>query len=300
MNKPPRDLLSVALFILFWSLEIFVTKAAFLAGAKVLPFMVQSAIFALIFMGFWTVPREFKRLISLCTVDRVLLKQICIANLIHYAIGSSLYCSGTALTSAINVAFLVTLCTPITCILAIFILGESLSIRKAFVLCVLLSGAYILTTNLQMLVPRLGDLLILSAAFFWSLGNVLMRKTLRDSEVSGEVVSFLKPIIGLPLFILLVQFSDYYPTAVSSIFAEPILQFNYLGYAAVAGIFAALLWIFLYRSLKNVESAYVSMLGMLTPVIVSILAVLFLGEKLSPMQGVGSLIILISAFARTG
>lgn len=121
-----------------------------------------------------------------------------------------------------------------------------------------------------------------------------MRKTLRDSSVSGEVVSLFKPVVGIPFLLVLIAFADWYPEPLKTMFSEPWLDFHAFGYAGLAGSLAALLWIFLYRALKIAESAYVSMLGMATPVLVALFAVLFLNERLSVAQMIGGVLILAS------
>ena len=70
---------------------------------------------------------------------------------------------------------------------------------------------------------------------------------------------------------------------------------QYLPYAVVSGIGLALTWIFLFRTLKVATASYMTLVSMLTPVLVSALAVVFLGERLNGMQGAGVGMILVSA-----
>lgn len=294
MSASSNALPVVLLFVLFWALEIIATKVSFIAGAKLLPFSVQSSLCAFVVLSIWTIPREWPTIRSLLTSQRKLLAQISFANIIHYGVGSFLYCFGAMLTTATNIAFLVTLSTVFTSIIAVFILNEPIHTVRKLLLTALVIGAYVLTTNLEQFVPHLGDILIIAAAFFWSLGNVLMRKILRDTAITGEVVSLFKPITGIPIFVLLAMSAPALPEPMKSIFSESFFQFEHFGYAAVAGTFAALLWIFLYRALKVAQSAYVSMVGMCTPVLVSIIAITFLDERLSVTQTVGGVIIMLS------
>jgi drug/metabolite transporter (DMT)-like permease len=62
----------------------------------------------------------------------------------------------------------------------------------------------------------------------------------------------------------------------------------------LAGIFLALTWIFLSRSLKLGTASYMTMMSTLTPIIVSILAVLLLGEQMTASQIFGSGLILLA------
>jgi drug/metabolite transporter (DMT)-like permease len=53
-------------------------------------------------------------------------------------------------------------------------------------------------------------------------------------------------------------------------------------------------WIFVYRTLKVSTASYLTLMSMLTPVIVSVLAILFLGESLVWIQLIGAGLILVS------
>jgi drug/metabolite transporter (DMT)-like permease len=53
-------------------------------------------------------------------------------------------------------------------------------------------------------------------------------------------------------------------------------------------------WIFLYRTLKISTASYLTMMSMITPVIVSVLAVIFLDESLIWIQLIGAALIILS------
>ncbi|MFN8390242.1 MAG: DMT family transporter [Bdellovibrionota bacterium] len=296
MDSSSSALPTVLLFVLFWALEIFSTKLGFLAGAKVLPYTVQCSLTAFVVLACWTIPRERARLKELFFSRRRLFLQISVANLIHYFFGTIFYMLGVSMTSAMNIGFLVSLSTPMNSILAWVILNEPIRRSRGLLLFLLIAGAYILATNLRTLVPHEGDLLIAAAAFCWALGNVLMRRAIKGTDVSGDVVSFLKPPVGLPFFLLASLFGQHYLGPTSVFAGDPFSDFSCLRYAMLAGLFAALLWIFLYRALKVAQSAYVSMIGLATPVLVSLLAFTFLDERLSPVQIFGASLILVAGF----
>ena len=112
--------------------------------------------------------------------------------------------------------------------------------------------------------------------------------------MSGEVVSLFKPLVSMPGFLLLTVFAKYLPPEAAAKILAPILNFDFFWYAALSGVLAALLWIFLYRALKMAEAAYVSILGTATPVLVAFMAILFFDEKISTVQMLGGLIILVA------
>ena len=65
-------------------------------------------------------------------------------------------------------------------------------------------------------------------------------------------------------------------------------------YVLLTGSCLAIAWILIYRPLKVSPASYLTMMSMLTPVIVSILAILFLGESLTWIQVIGAGLIILS------
>jgi uncharacterized membrane protein len=64
-------------------------------------------------------------------------------------------------------------------------------------------------------------------------------------------------------------------------------------YGLVSGFCLAMAWIYLYRTLKVASSSYMTLMSMLTPVIVSLLAMVFLGETLLWVQLLGAGMIIL-------
>lgn len=65
-------------------------------------------------------------------------------------------------------------------------------------------------------------------------------------------------------------------------------------YSLLNGFCLAMAWIYLYRTLKVSTASYLTMMSMLTPVIVSVLAVILLDESLIWIQLVGAALIILS------
>ena len=65
---------------------------------------------------------------------------------------------------------------------------------------------------------------------------------------------------------------------------------SYLIYAVGSGIFTALLWIFLNRTLKVASASYMTMMSMMTSVFVAILALGLLKETMTTAQVVGGIL----------
>ena len=205
-----------------------------------------------------------------------------------------------ALTDAINAGFLVKLATVTTILFAWLLLREDLSGFKLTVMFVMLFGAYLLTTKGQSLLPRIGDLLILGACVCWSLGNVLVRKVLRTQAVHADVVTIQKPLAGLPVFLILIGISGLSPALPGSL--KDILHcctfsISYLPYAMGSGFCLAMAWIYLYRTLDVATASYMTLMSMATPILVSLLAMVFLDEHLIWIQILGGGMIILSGVA---
>jgi drug/metabolite transporter (DMT)-like permease len=65
-------------------------------------------------------------------------------------------------------------------------------------------------------------------------------------------------------------------------------------FALGSGFFLAMAWLYLNRTLKVATASYMTLMSMITPVIVSLLAVLFLGETLVWVQVIGAGMILLA------
>lgn len=213
-----------------------------------------------------------------------------LANSIHFGLGGFFSNSGVALTSAVNAGFLVKFALVTTILLAWIFLKEKMTATKAISVSIMIFGGYLLSTKGQSLIPQIGDVLIVLACLAWSIGNILVRKTIKDSNISGDIVSFLRPVAGIPVLLFFVFLSPLYPTQIRSVFTADYFDLSFLPYVLGSGIFTALLWIFLNRTLKVATASYMTMMSMMASVFVAALAVLFLKEQISFPQIFGGLL----------
>lgn len=285
------------MFSSFWAFQIFVAKLGFVAGAKVLPFQVVMLLSAMATLAVLILPRSGLELGELFKHHPDIFWNLFLANSLQAGLGTCLSIIGIALTDAINAGFLVKLATVTTIIFAWLLLKENMSWLKIVVVFVMLSGAYLLTTKGQSLLPKIGDLFILGACVCWSLGNVIVRKILRKNTVLADVVTMQKPMASLPVFLALVGISIYYPvllgdlkTVLTCCTFSPV----YIPYALGGGIFLALAWIYLYRTLHIATASYMTLMSMATPIIVSVLAMIFLKEQLVRIQFIGAGMIILA------
>jgi drug/metabolite transporter (DMT)-like permease len=296
-NSP---LFNVLLFSTFWAIQIFVSKLGLTAGVHVVSYQVQSALVALGSLTVFVLPSIKAELVTLFEQQQGVFWRLFLANALHFGLGSGLSIIGIALTEAINAGFLVKLATLTTTLFAWLLLKERMTAFKALTLFVMLSGAYLLTTKAQTLLPRIGDLFILAACVCWSLGNVLIRKILRDQPVSAEAVTFIRPLAGLPVFLVLIWIVQLRPDWLGGL--RDVLGWyaftpSDMLYTLAGGLCLALTWSYLNRTLKIATASYMTMMSMVTPVIVSLLAILFLGEGMLPIQMAGAALIVLSGVA---
>ncbi len=291
LDKAKLAFRNVTLFSLFWALQILVSKMGFSAGAKAIPFTLQSAAVALVFLSLLVIPKHYKEILAL---PKKILWSLLLANAINFGLGGFFNNIGVALTSAINAGFLSKFALVTTIIFAWLFLKEKLSVIKILAAAIMIGGSYLISTKGQVIVPQSGDLLVLLACAFFSLGNVLVRKTLRDEQVSGDVVSFLRPIAGIPVLLLFVWLAPLYPAPIQSVFVANYFDLRFYPYVIGSGIFTALLWLFLNRTLQVATASYMTMMSMMTPIIVTILAIMLLGEQIAPIQIYGGLLIIFA------
>ncbi len=283
------------MFSLFWAVQIFATKLAFIAGASVLPFQIMLILFAALTLVIVLWRKTHIALGDLFRNQPTLFWKLFLANGIQSGLGTFLSIIGIALTATINAGFLVKMATVTTILFAWLFLGEKLSFRKIVVMFFMLLGAYLLTTKGQSLLPHIGDLFILGACVSWSLGNVLVRKTLRTQAVSADVVTMQKPMASILVFGVLISLVMFFPNLAANFANTQTSPIAYFPYAIQSGILLALTWIYLYRTLSVSTASYMTLMSMMTPIMVSILAMAFLGEKLAGIQLVGAGMIVLSA-----
>lgn len=288
---------NVLMFSSFWALQIFFAKLGFNAGASVLPFQLLINIVALFVLTILVLPSVKDQFRELFNRQKPLFWKIYLANGIQSGIGTSLAMIGIALTNAVNAGFLVKFTAVTTIIFASFMLEERFTTLKVVTVILMLIGVYLLTTRGEMLIPRPGDLFLLAACVCWSLGSVLVRKILRDRPLEPDVVTMQKPLASIPIMLLLLVVLQLVATlsdVSGDLFSCCSLGSVDLMYGLVTGICMAMSWVFISRTLKVSTASYMTLMSMLTPVIVSALAIVFLGESLVLIQAIGAAMILTS------
>jgi len=285
------------MFSTFWALQIFFAKLGFNAGAVVLPFQLLTTTIAFLVLVIVILPKVKSQLSQLFKNQRPLFWNLYWANGIQAGLGTSLALVGIAMTDAINAGFLVKFTTVTTILFAWIMLKEKLSALKVGTVFLMLFGVYLLTTRGQVLIPRPGDFFLIAACVCWSLGSVLVRKFLKDQPLQPDVVTMQKPLASFPVLLVLVGFSIVYTTTSGipdNLLSCCSVSSPDLIYATLNGFCLAMAWIFVYRTLKVSTASYLTLMSMLTPVIVTLLAIVFLGESLVWIQVIGAGLIIFS------
>jgi drug/metabolite transporter (DMT)-like permease len=288
------------MFSTFWAFQIFITKLGLLAGGLVLPFQLAMTLAAFLATVVLLLQHSGVAFIDLFKNQPGLFWQLFLANGIQSGLGTSLSIIGIALTDTINAGFLVKVSTVTTILFAWVFLKENLSRLKVIVVFVMLGGAYLLTTKGQSLVPRVGDLLILGACACWSSGTVMVRKILKTQAVPADVITLQKPVASITVFSGLIAVLVLFPRLfgdLGDISSCCSLPSRSLPYAIISGAFLAMTWIYLFRTLNIATASYMTLVSMVTPVIVSALAMIFLRESLNWVQIIGVAMILVSGVA---
>ncbi len=178
--------------------------------------------------------------------------------------------------------------------LAPALLKESLTLRKTLGILVGFAGVILLCRPGGDLssATMVGPLLMVGASFFFALYTVLGKRIFGSSQGPRIGTTFvLSSVVFMPLAL-----SDevHLPSLIlsnSSVF----LSVLYLGLAATG-----MGYLFYFKGLHRVGASKGAAVFYLKPVFATLLAVLLLGERISPMMVVGTSVILSGLFLVTG
>ncbi len=286
-------LLNVTLMSLSWTLQIFVSKLAFLEGAEFFTFSIQTTIVTFILLACYILPKKMQELKKL---PRSVIGLLILTNAFSAGLGTLLSNAGIQLTTAINAGFLLQFDIALTIVIAWLILKEKLDNAKITMLLLIITGTFFLTTNGQLIIPHLGDIFILLACIPFATTTVLVRKTLKHTTVQPDIASLIRAFSALPVFAIFFLLTPLYPSTIKNLFAVNLFNMDHFIYVLITSIFTISLLIFLNRTLKIASASYTAMMASVTPILVAVLAIVFLGETLTLVQLLGALLILSASF----
>ncbi|MBN1785912.1 MAG: DMT family transporter [Candidatus Methanofastidiosa archaeon] len=278
MDHKAKGLFFVSLMSIVWAILIIVSKLLLNKGVPVFTYLFQMVTLAAFFIFAYVV--VFHRA-KLCIPERSLLKYVILIALIGTAGANIVGYYGLEHSSSINYGFLVKTTVVFTVLFAHFFVGEKFNMHKAMLVLLLLLGVYLITTQGREIIPNKYDLLIVLSAFGYAFVNNISKIALRNME--PEVLSLYRLSLGALFLFLFVIF-----------FQEGFYHVRYPFYIVVGALHMAALMLLIYKTLRITSVCYLSMMSMATPIVVTVIGIIFLNEHFSLVQAVGGFLIILS------
>lgn len=224
-------------------------------------------------------------------IDRKDLPQFFISALTGVTLNLSFFFIGLKLAPAINAALLVGSVPIFTLLAAHYSLGEKYTKRVVIAAVLALFGVMIIIgkpdTNTSPLL-LLGNVLLLFSSLTWVFHEIASKRLLKKYD--GSTVAFYTMAIGAFTFLPLAAFELIQnPTWINNV--TPV-GFAGIGYGILfASLFAYWAW---QKGLAGLSAGQASFFFYLDPISGAILAILLLGEKLTPSLIFGGCLIAIS------
>lgn len=200
------------------------------------------------------------------------------------SIGSS-YLQSLALknTTAVNFSFLYRTIVVFTILSAWLFFKEKITFKKLFIVFLILTGSYLLTTKGQSLILTSGDIYTLATAAAGAMiANILVKHS--TSKMHPDLSAAVTMLVAcLSLFILsILTIKISIPQDFSLVLMTSFVYF----------------WVIRFRNKGYTHStaSFATMISSLTPLFVAILSYTILGERLEMIQIVGGILIISSGF----
>ncbi|MGB9838576.1 MAG: DMT family transporter [Methanothermobacter sp.] len=207
--------------------------------------------------------------------------------LLSTVIAPVLFLTGLGETTAVNASLLLNIEVLFIIILGYLIFRETLKFKDLLGIMLLIVGAAYLVSEGEFQgffnnVMVSGNLLVISAAFFWSLDTVLSKFLSKKRDLI--LLSGIKSSVGgfLLLIIMLI------------LGLSTALPLEMIPYALMVSIFSiGCSFILIYIAVREIGAAMVGSLFPLSSLFGAIFAFLILNEPFSAMQGVSGIVMLI-------
>ncbi|OVE74479.1 hypothetical protein BVX95_02425 [archaeon D22] len=275
MKHSFKGFVYVLVFSLTWSFMALTEKYAMLKGNDPIKFAFQHFVVAAILMFFYVMYE--KR--SITKIDKNSFYKIILIGVLGSGIAYTLNFIGLKYTTSMNFGFIIKSTVIFSVLLAHFFLKEKMSLQKGMYVIVLLFGVYLISTKGETFIPRSGDLLILSSAFLISSANVISKPVLKNH--SPEIVSFYRFLVAI-LFLLVIGL----------VFVPNFFEIQNPLLVLGSGLFDFLTILFLYKTIKETNVSYMTMMSMMFSVFVAIFGYLILSETFVPIQLLGAALII--------
>ncbi|PLY05022.1 MAG: permease [Arcobacter sp.] len=177
-----------------------------------------------------------------------------------------------------------------TILLSMIIFKEKISSSQLIGMTIALIGFSFFFFTVNTNITFFGLVLILSAAIFWSISNIIM-KQVKDVNLLHFMV-WVSLVPPLPLFILSYIYESQEPLSIilnSSM--KTWLSLAFTGYISTLVAFAIWGWL-----LKNFNASVVTPFALAIPVVGIISSSILLGEELNIIETIGAILILFGLF----
>jgi drug/metabolite transporter (DMT)-like permease len=283
MNSKNIGVIAILSASLMWAIEPIFAKLAYQINSDFIQTSAVRAITVTFFALFFIIiTKKEKRLI----IEKRNISSLFYIAIIGTILADLLYFYALTNIPVIN-AVLIGHMQPIFIIVMGYIILKSDKISKNDLLGILfmiISGFLVTTRTIDnILVLKLGtfeDLLVLISTIAWASTALIMRKYLK--KLNAGVITFYRFLFASLFFIL------YF------IISSNIIKINI--FQILIGIIVAIGTILYYIGLKRIKAAQVSGLELSAPFFAAILGFLILGEKLTILQIIGILLLLVGIY----
>jgi len=209
------------------------------------------------------------------------LRQVILPGIVGGGLANWLGYIGLGLTQTTNYTFLSKFTAVFSCILAIVFLRERLTRSKLLAMVTVIFGSWLTSTQGKTLIPAVGDWLVIGSSLLYAMSYILAARSMR--QVSALAVSTYRTIIGGVVLLIICLVGQQRVLVVES-------GIVWGGVAAAAAVLSA------HKIMRVANVSYMALITSMVPVITATMAVVFLGEKMGPLQIIGSGSILLGGW----
>ena len=271
--RPSKGLIFTSLSALSWAINIVLARLLLSRGETAGNLAFWQTLFTI---PYWTLLfyQQKQKVKNLRPKLWILLLVMGLVNMIGVVLVEALALKSSP---AVNFSFLIRTVIVFTILLAAVFLKESLTLKKLVLTFLILAGSYLLITQGQSLTFQIGDFYtILEALLLATLSIMQKTATTKLGPKFAAAGSFLFAIIPFALLMMLQG-------------AVAVPKFP-LATIALAFFYIAIMQTKL-TAFKSATASYGTMIFSFTPIFVSLLAIPFLGETLTPIQIIGGILI---------
>ena len=279
MKQKSKALFWVLVFSFFWSFSIVIVKSLLIKKLNAFTILFQSQMVVVILSSIFLFFKKEK----FKTITKKSLPWLLSFGTIGSGIGIGVSYIGLSLSTSVNYGFIIKTSAIFTVIIAHFWHNdEKINLRTIITSITFLFGIYLISTNGKLIVPKIGDLLILFGAMILGFSNNIV-KILVKYKVDSYVMVFFRVLGGLIISVFFLI-----------IFQNPFFSPEFFSFLFLNGISIALLMYATNKTIEYSSPSYLSMMSMIVPVIVTVFGVTIFGETIGIYQIVGEVIIIVS------